>query len=288
MYNGFIQFVSKARFYTEYIVIFLLVKTVKKISYGQLPPTYNCERDMIQWLYSTGGYYDKSISGNYFNFDSDACLASANYNRYMATLLEIIKDTHLVLNFHDLHPAYLPYKHEFEDYLQTITKSYRTYNIGINLFLMNLLFSKIAGKRVLIINPSSSLMKQQYDNANVSKIYDNFPVLADIQIFENLYTFFNNGPDNSFFETADNICKEIHSKDFDICVISAGDYSSIVGNYIWRVMKKDVIVLGGNLLSIFGIKTGRNKDRTFNEFWISVPEHLKPNDYMKIENGCYW
>ena len=265
------------------LLFYYWLKKVKNLSSRQINPFCNSETKLVQWLYSTGGFYDKSIKGNYFNFDSLKCLESTNYNTYMSTLLEIIKDSELELHFHNLQPEFLPYKQEFENYIYTITKSYRTCNIEPNVF-----FSKITGCRVLIINPSSSLMKQQYDTGNITKIHGNIPLPIDIQIYENPYTFFNNGPDDSFFETADNIYNEVSSKDFDICVISAGDYSSIVGNYIATLMKKEVIVLGGEIFPLFGIKTGRKYKDNYNEYWISVPEHLKPKDYMKIEEGCYW
>jgi len=131
-------------------------------------------------------------------------------------------------------------------------------------------------------------MKQQYDSGNIKHIYEEFPNLTDIQIHANPYTFFNNGPDGSILETADKICKNISHTQFDIAIVSCGAYSSLIGNYIRENMRKDVIVLGGELLSIFGIKTGRNKTDTFNKYWVSVPGHLKPKDYMKIEDGCYW
>jgi len=119
-------------------------------------------------------------------------------------------------------------------------------------------------------------------------IYNDFPHLKEIYIIENLYTIFNSGPDSSIIETAVNIWQEIHATEFDVAIVSCGAYSSLISSYIGRVIGKDVIVLGGELTAMFGIKTMRTTRGQFNEFWISVQDNLKPKDDMKIENGCYW
>jgi hypothetical protein len=244
---------------------------------------HSSKHNMINWLYTTSGFYDKSIQGTYFNINSTAALLSSIYNTYMTNLLEIIKNTELTLCFHNVSAPVQPYKQEFLTYISSITKQTYSHNIS-----RQDVFARISNKRLLIVNPMSSLMKQQYDTGNVQKLYPTFPSLTSIQIYENPYTFFNNGPDSSILETAKKVSKEIQTKDFDIAIVSCGAYSSLIGHHIRTVMGKDVITLGGDLLSIFGIKTGRSKNGPMNEHWISVPDHLKPIDYMKIENGCYW
>jgi hypothetical protein len=237
---------------------------------------------MINWLYTTSGFYDKSIQGTYFNINSHAALSSSVYTKYMSNLLEIVKNTELTLCYHNFPASILPYKQEFIQYLTTIVKRINPCNIHVSE-----IFNRIANKRVLIVNPMSSLMKQQYHTGNVQKINPSFPSITSIDIYENPYTFFNNGPDGSILETADRFCRDIQTRDFDIAIVSCGAYSSLIGHHISTEMGKEVITLGGDLLSIFGIKTVRNKNGSFNEYWISVPEHLKPIDYMKIEDGCY-
>ena len=244
---------------------------------------HSSRHDLINWLYTTSGFYDKSIQGTYFNIHSAAALLSSVYNTYILKLLELIKNTELTLCFHNFSAPVQPYKQEFLTYVSSITKQTYSHNIFIHD-----IFTRISNKRLLIINPMSSLMKQQYDAGNVQKLYPAFPSLTSIQIYENPYTFFNNGPDGSILETAEKVCKEIQTKDFDIAIVSCGAYSSLLGHHISTVMGKDVITIGGDLLSIFGIKTGRNKNSPTNEHWISVPDHLKPVDYMKMEGGCYW
>jgi hypothetical protein len=242
---------------------------------------------LINWLYSTSGFYDKTMSGSYFDFKSSECLTSTVYQQYMESVLNMLtKDTEVILQFHNNHEDWEIYKTAFLDYLSERVRSYSKFNMPLDI-----IFSKLAGKRVLIVNPMSSLMKQQYESGNVKKINPTFPDLLSIDSLENPYTFFNTGPHQSIFETAESICSEIDKRVFDIAIVSCGAYSSLISNHIHNIHGKDVICIGGNLQTIFGIITSRhsaNAQNEHNEYWISVPEHLKPVNYMKIENGCYW
>jgi len=270
--------------YTESTLLFYYWLTnIRHVETHIINEVNDSLHNMINWLYTTSGFYDKSIQGTYFNIDSHTALSSSVYTKYMSNLLEIVKNTELTLNFHNFSAPILPYKQEFIQYLTSIVKRIDPYNIS-----KSEIFNRIANKRVLIVNPMSSLMKQQYEVGNVQKLYPAFPSLISMDIYENPYTFFNNGPDSSILETADKAYQEIQTKEFDVAIVSCGAYSSLIGHHISTVIGKEVITLGGDLQSIFGIKTGRNKNVSFNEHWISVPVHLKPVDYMKIEDGCYW
>ena len=49
------------------------------------------KQSLVKWLYTTSGFYDKRMKGNYFN----QVLTSTNcgiYNSYMQQMLNIIKD----------------------------------------------------------------------------------------------------------------------------------------------------------------------------------------------------
>ena len=68
-------------------------------------------------------------------------------------------------------------------------------------------------------------------------------------------------------------------------IISCGAVSSLIANRI----NKDYLIIGSNLLTIFGIKHDRIKDYVkYNEYWIDVPDEYKPPEYKMVENGCYW
>jgi hypothetical protein len=49
--------------------------------------------------------------------------------------------------------------------------------------------------------------------------------------------------------------------------------------------------MGGDLAYHFGIMTGRTRSQGHlftNEYFINVPDEMKPPGYEKIEGGCYW
>jgi hypothetical protein len=140
--------------------------------------------------------------------------------------------------------------------------------------------------KLLLINPVSSLAKKQYENNNLNKIHSNYPNIKSIQYYENKNTFFNNGPDNNILETAKNIFNEINKLDYDYdsVIISSGAYSCILANLFHVNLKKNVFVIGRMFYEFFGIKIKGNTK----EHYISIPEEMKPSNYMKIEDGCYW
>jgi hypothetical protein len=147
-------------------------------------------------------------------------------------------------------------------------------------------------KKILIINNLSSLMKKQYDSGNIQKICPGFPDdVIDIKCFENGYTFLNSGPHKNILQTYRRICRKIKDIEFDGAIISAGAYSSLLAYHISTKLKKEVYVCGGDLPNYFGVKTLRadiHHSHLINEHWIPVPEHMKPANYKKIEDGIYW
>jgi hypothetical protein len=147
-------------------------------------------------------------------------------------------------------------------------------------------------KKVLVISSFAGLIKQQYECGNVYKIYDNFPNITGIEVFQFPYCFFNNGPHNNYFETLDAVYEEIKKIDFDIALLGCGAYGHMLCNLIDGELKKDAVYVGGNIQTMFGILNNREKIHTkyeTNEYWITeIPEEYRPPNYNMIENGCYW
>jgi hypothetical protein len=148
-------------------------------------------------------------------------------------------------------------------------------------------------KTLLIVNSMSELMKLQYDSGNLHKINENFPKLNKIVKYTIPYTFFNDGPNNNLFETVDIFNNDINNLEFDCAIVSAGAYSCLIADNIYKNLNKPVYIRGGYLLSDFGILCKRHKDQNNYQFdklkyWINVPDKYKPENYLKIEGGCYW
>ena len=245
------------------------------------------EKTLINWLYTTSGFYDKKIEGDYFNFNYEKCINSIIYNLYMEKLHESIKNSKkTIINFHgqtDTDEYSVNCKKLFIDYFSKYTEII-LYNQSIEDF-----FNFIKNKKILIINPFASLMKFQYEKKIMNNIYEYFPFIETIHYYENPYTFFNKGPNNNILDTCSKIVNDIINLkvEYNAVVIACGAYSCILANLIFINLNKEIYVTGGNLSSYFGIKSNRNKNE-YNEYWISIPEKYKPINYKKIEDGCYW
>ena len=244
------------------------------------------QNNLINWLYSTSGFYDKTISGSYFDFDANYIKQTKIYNEYFEKVLGILKniDCKIQFNFHDHDVKYIPLNinEQFYNYLNYHNKVSKYPDI----------LSFMSNKKILIINNLSPLMKQQYNSGNIKKICSGFPDdVKEILCFENGYTFLNNGPLENILDSYRKLCNKIKRLDFDGVIISAGAYSSLLAGYISKRLKKEVYCCGGELPNYFGIKTVRaemHSKHLINEYWIPVPEHMKPANYKKIEDGCYW
>lgn len=255
---------------------------------------------MLNWFYSTSGFYDKSIS--HINIQ---CFFSINFVNYMKKIEEIIikESTKCLLLFHDYLKDYYYYFGEFVEYFKDKVFCEVWYH-DLNNFRVDVekycnVNKFIENKRVLIINPISELLCEQFKTGNVYKLNkeinnDEFPPVKNIIFYKNIYTFFNDGPDQNISETFYTLCKEISNikEDYDCVLISCGAYSCLIASFISNKLNKDVFVIGGTLNNIFGLKTQRFREHQpefiYNEYWVDIPENLKPINYKKIENGCYW
>jgi hypothetical protein len=139
-------------------------------------------------------------------------------------------------------------------------------------------------------------MLEQYRSGNVYKAHNDFPPsVVDMMTYKSINTFFNDGPDNNNIETCEKMCNEILTLDrtYDTIWISCGSYSCLIAYYLSKHLDVNISIFGGSdINNIFAIKHQRNEiinpNAEYNEFWVSVPEHLKPHNYKLIEDGCYW
>jgi hypothetical protein len=267
------------------LVIYLLKKS-NKLTEKEKNILNKNENNLIDWLYSTSGFYDKTIKGKYFDIDCEKAKNSVVYKSYFNILSNIIKnsDFHVELNLHKIFDTIESRENELKQFLR---EEYNFFKHKNHVSLMNF----ISNKNVLIINSIASLMKQQFESGNIHKINPDFPNdVKSIQFINTESTIENNGPDNNIFTTNYNLCCKIKMLEFDCAIISVGAYSFLLADFIKNISKKEVYVIGGILPVYFGIKTKRTSGFVdkINEYFINVPEELKPKNYMKVEKGCYW
>jgi len=252
----------------------------------------NDKNNMTRWLYTTSGYYDKTQNGNYMNVIHKDNIDPPTYRKYMDFLLNFLKNADKIDIRAHIDNNLNEYK-IFKNHLNYKTECYISRDI---------IYNFIRNKKILIISPFSSLMKQQYESGNLKKIYSNTPEIELILIYKYPYTFFNNGPHNNILETCDyefnQIINTYDIDSYDSVLISCGAYSNLLAEKFYN-SNKNVCTIGGDLQTFFGIANKRTKDKSTkdlnknnfsnSEFWIlDIPEEYKPIDYMKIENGCYW
>ena len=246
---------------------------------------------LVNWLYSTSGYYDKSVKGNSFNFDITAL--NKNYFKFINHLEIAVGNCEITQFFvHEGLVMYLlnMYKNDF----------IQKYNIT-NLKILNGtefherindIFSMMEKKKVLVISSFDGLIKSQFISGNLKKIYDNFPDIIKLDTLKFPYCFHNNGPHENYFETLDAVFEEVKQIDFDIAILGCGAYGHMLCHKIDVELKKGAIYVGGSIQTLFGIISSREKEHgkiKYNDYWISeIPLEYRPTNYKQIENGCYW
>jgi hypothetical protein len=229
----------------------------------------NYESSFLNWLFSTSGFYDLSFNSNYIYSD--------NYKKLMNEFFQMSKKSTIT--------RFAIHNTTFSKYLPDFYKNFNVVDFSFEKIEKEF-HDFVRDKNVLIINPMSKLMKEQYDSGNLFNI--GFPRVNSIKHYTNDYTFFNkpfNSKYNSF-EHVDSIMKDINSIECDSVIISCGAISSLIAN---RLDNKNYLIIGSNLLTLFAIKHDRIKETgQYNEYWVDVPDIYKPPEYKMIENGCYW
>lgn len=163
----------------------------------------------------------------------------------------------------------------------------------------------LEGKRVLVVHPFASQIKDQYDNHR-TELFENPEVLPKFHLEVIPAVQSIGGEDNGFsdwFEALEWMENEIDRHDYDVCLIGCGAYGMPLAAHVKRQGKK-AVHLGGALQLLFGIKGKRWEDPNYADIW-GVPngEYLnlvsrkgwvrpgnvgKPHNASKVEGACYW
>jgi len=246
---------------------------------------------LLNWLYTTSGYYDKSVKGNNFNFDVTAL--NKNYFNFINHIEQSVnncKETQFFFHEGFVMSLFNNYKIEFLTHYNI--KNFNLLNGSKFYDRIDSIFDYMRNKKVLAISSFDGLIKQQYDSGNVYKIYEKFPEIQSLEVIKFPYCFLNSGPHNNYFETLDAIFEKIKKIDFDFALLGCGAYGHMLCHKIDTELNKDAIYIGGSIQTIFGILNKREKNHSnlkINEYWITeIPDEYKPSNYKSIEDGCYW
>jgi hypothetical protein len=184
------------------------------------------------------------------------------------------------------------YKNQFRRKIKFIRKfpniNYiiQTFDIGD---IRDLWIKNLEGKKVLVIHPFKSTIKEQMKKREKLGI---LPKLKSLEIIRAVQTLADNKDPRfeTWFDALDYMKKEIDKKDFDIAIIGCGAYGLPLAAYIKSIGKQALHIAGKTQL-FFGIK-GKRWDNdpyvNYTKDWIYPLEKDKMKDYKKIEGGAYW
>ncbi len=155
----------------------------------------------------------------------------------------------------------------------------------------------LKGKRVLVVHPFTESIKKQYINRDriFEKYYQKDEILPEFELktVKAVQTIAGNKDPrfNDWFEALEWMKEEIDKTEFDVAIIGCGAYGFLLSAHV-KKKGKTAIHLGGATQLLFGILGERwiqdkeMMNTLVNDYWIRPIE--KPNNIMKVENGCYW
>lgn len=207
------------------------------------------EAEFINWLYSTSGWYDKTINGSYFDFDAEKVKASPVYQRFLDEYKQSLRNSDI---FHLMvHSSYHLRGLEFQlDFANQFSQ--RNYCYWQD---KEFLTKTIQDKRVLVVGSVAPLIAQKYE----------------VTGYRTPQNFMNRGDEENSFETLDKVMGEL-PMDFDIALVSFGAYGCLLVDRICKT-GRSAMTIGSGIYELYP---------------VSIPDEYKPKDYLKIENGRYW
>ncbi len=162
-------------------------------------------------------------------------------------------------------------------------------------FFTNPWTKALEGMKVLVIHPFAKLMENQYRNRD--KLFKNNEVLPEFELitYQAVQSMGGSRIYEDWIEALGTMQQEISKIDFDIALIGCGAYGMPLGAFIKSQMHKKAIHMGGSLQILFGIKGKRwegngydYQHKLYNEYWVRPTDDLRPENYEKVEGGCYW
>ena len=159
----------------------------------------------------------------------------------------------------------------------------------------------LRGKKVLIISPFTDSIKQQIDKGYNLVNGDNrlFHPDQEYVFYKTFNTLGGNFVHRSWHITFITMINEISKLNFDVALVSCGGYGLPICDFIYSIMKKSSIYVGGVLPLLFGVTCQRYSDKEYNPGMIkpSKNEQVDVKSFYQmygyqlnneVENKCYW
>lgn len=151
----------------------------------------------------------------------------------------------------------------------------------------------LGNSRILVVHPFIASINHQL-SVGLNKIHHKAYFHPDAR-FKTYKAFQGIGIGEvnfSWFEKLDEMVKEIKAIEYDVVLIACGAFGLPLGAAL-KDEGKIVIHMGGSLQLLFGVKGKRwendirFKDIITNRFISPLPQDI-PNNFEKVEEGCYW
>ncbi|BCS83201.1 hypothetical protein QLL95_gp0922 [Cotonvirus japonicus] len=249
---------------------------------------FNLENMYIKNLFKYCGYYDsrQSVSvftqfvkhfENYYKNCTTLLIGNDKLETYMG--YRCVDDMYYNNSYYNNTPVHNIINN---DILNISTKSKISYHIIESFRFFKKYFTKLNGKKILIISPFEKEIRNQLiikDKLFVGKnMIDDFtdfkyPEFKSVEYINTFLTTNNfQQPHTDIMVTFEHYKKIIKTKDFDVALLICGAYSYLFGDFIYGEMNKSCMHMGGVGQLLFGIKGGRYLIQYFesmmNENWI--------------------
>ena len=151
----------------------------------------------------------------------------------------------------------------------------------------------LSGKTVLVIHPFVESIEKQYSQRNKLFLDQNVLPEFNLETIKAVQSIADNDCGfKTWFDALEAMKERIAQKKFDIAIIGCGAYGFPLAAFIKEQGKK-AVHLGGSTQILFGIKGGRWDEhkqisKLYNEYWIRPSKNEVPDNFMNVENGCYW
>jgi hypothetical protein len=193
------------------------------------PPLFreDTEDEFINWLYSTGGWYDKDIPGSYFDIDTSKVKKSKVFQRFLSEFESSLAAEIIHLMLHSSwHLNGLEHKYEYARRFSTVDYCY----------WQDLDWLSGVIENPFVVNSFAPLIEEKYG----------------IPGYKTPYTFFNDGPHKNSFETLDFVWEQLPKEDYTY-LVSFGSYGCLL---VDRLNKAGcpAMTIGSGLHSLYPVE----------------------------------
>jgi hypothetical protein len=154
--------------------------------------------------------------------------------------------------------------------------------------------ASLQNKKILIIHPFINTFKKQLSQFN--ELFPNHTWFKNctFQFVKPPVTLAGNHGNRDWREHYNEFIEKVRGvEDFDVAFIAAGGYGMLISDMIYQELHRSVIYIGGALQLFFGVIGKRwfhNKEilKLVNDDWIRPMAEDKPDNFIRVEKGCYW